>query len=190
MNLVSKRSNQRKMNRNKVLLLIAIFAAFTLNVRGQNQPKKLEIGFNVNQFQNDYGVGVHLISPYFLHSKVAVRAGANLQWFEYFSGTETTWSPYQNFQLGLRARSEILENKIFIYGEGGIVTILPNSDFSNESLEFGGYGVFGFEFKSISKFAYYIELGGVGTGAVADKLVNKPIYSNGFLINVGLRVEL
>jgi hypothetical protein len=35
--------------------------------------------------------------------------------------------------------------------------------------------------------SYFIELGGVGTGANADKVTGNPIYSNGFLISVGFR---
>lgn len=178
------------MDRKRVMLFIAIFAAFTLNVTGQNQPNKFELGLNINQFQRDFGVGVHLISPYFLYSKVAVRAGANFQWLEYYNGTETTWTPYQNFQLGLRARNPIIENKLFIYSEGGILIILPHDDFSSKSTEFGGYGLFGFEFKPSSRIAYFLELGGVGTGAKADELPTQPIYSNGFLINVGFRIGI
>ncbi len=163
---------------------------FTLQIQAQVSPNKLEIGLNVNQFQNDFGIGVHLISPYFLKSKVAVRAGANFQWFEYFNGTETTWSPYQNIQIGLRGRSEVIEDKIFMYGEGGVLAILPNNEFSNNDTEFGGYGVFGFEFRPITKFAYFIEIGAVGTGAKANKIITSPIYSNGFLMSVGLRIGL
>jgi len=172
------------------LLVFTIFCTLALNVTAQNQSNKLEFGFNVNQFHKDFGVGVHLISPYFLLAKVAVTAGVNLQWFEYYDGSETTWTPYQSFQIGLRSRSPIIENKLFIYGEGGVLTILPNSDFSNKSSEFGGYGVFGFEFKSRPIFGYYIELGGVGTGAIADELATNPIYSNGFLTKVGLRIGI
>ena len=51
----------------------------------------------------------------------------------------------------------------------------------------GGYGLFGFEFFMNSRNNYFIEIGGVGTGAVADKVANSPIYSNGLLINVGFR---
>lgn len=178
------------MNRKKTLLTFAVFAAFTLHLTGQNQANKFEVGFNINQYQRDFGVGVHFISPYFLQSKVAVSAGANFQWFEHFNTTETTWTPYQNFQLGLRGKNAIIENKLYIYGEGGIVTIFPNSDFSSKKTEFGGYGVFGFEFKPVSKFAYYLELGGVGTGAKADKVTNQPIYSNGFLTKVGFRIGI
>jgi hypothetical protein len=35
--------------------------------------------------------------------------------------------------------------------------------------------------------SYFIELGGIGVGANADKVPGKPIYSNGFLISVGVR---
>jgi hypothetical protein len=132
----------------KKLLFFAILAFFTQIINAQekteNNSNNIEIGFNVSQFQSDFGTGFHLISPYFLNSKVAVRAGFNFQWLEYFDGEETTWTPYQNFQIGLRSRNEIVENKIYIYGEGGLIGILPNSDFSSESLELGGYGLFGF----------------------------------------------
>ena len=176
------------MNKTKTLLVLLALFLITLNLKGQDQTNKLELGFSINQFQKDFGLGIHLISPYFLHSKVAVRAGANLQWFEYFDGTETTWTPYQSIQLGLRSRSSIIENKIFIYGEGGVICLFPSNDFSGNSTDFGGYGLFGFEFKASQGFGYFIELGGVGTGARADQVVSKPIFSNGFMMAVGLRV--
>lgn len=171
-------------------MVLTIFTAFTCNAVAQTKTNKLEMGFSVNQFHQDFGLGIHLISPYFLHSKVAVKAGASLQWFEHYNGIETTWTPYQNFQLGLRSRNTIIQNKMYIYGEGGLILLLPNSDFSSRNLEFGGYGLFGFEFKPSPKFAYFVEIGGVGTGANADIIIDKPIYSNGLLINVGFRIGI
>lgn len=153
-------------------------------------PNKLDIGFNVSQYQKDFGVGLHFRSPYFIMQSVAIKVGANIQWLENFNGTETTWTLYQNFQLGIRSRSAMVSDNIFIYGEGGVLTILPNRDFSYQSAVFGGYGLFGFEFRPIQQFAYFIELGGVGTGATADKMASKPIYSNGFLSNAGIRIKL
>lgn len=148
----------------------------------QTIPNKLEIGFNISQYQKDFGIGLHVISPYFIKETVAIKAGTNIQWFENFKGT------YQNIQLGMRGRSVIVTHNISIYGEGGVFIILPNSDFSSQSFVLGGYGLFGFEFKIVPRFAYFIELGGVGTGATADKIASKPIYSNGFLTNVGLKI--
>ncbi|HEY5825345.1 MAG TPA: hypothetical protein VIT44_13315, partial [Cyclobacteriaceae bacterium] len=62
--------------------------------------------------------------------------------------------------------------------------------FSSEQFVFGGYGLFGFEFFMHSSSNYFIELGGIGTGARADKIASQPIYSNGFLISTGFRLNL
>lgn len=169
-------------------LLILSFTVFKVN--SQEKSPKFEIGFNLNEYHADFGVGVHVISPYFLKSRVAVKLGASQQWLEHTKLTETTWTPYQNFQLGLRSRNSVVDEKLYFYGEGGVIAILPNANFSSKSSEFGGYGLFGFEFKSSPRFGYFLELGGVGTGAIADKVTNKPIYSNGFLANVGFRFGL
>lgn len=149
---------------------------------------KTEIGFNISQYQKDFGFGLHVISPYFFSKTVAIKAGTNIQWFENSNGTETALTTYQNIQLGMRGRSTLVNHNISIYGEGGVLIILPSSDFSSQSSVFGGYGLFGFEFRIVPGFAYFIELGGVGTGATADKIASKPIYSNGFLTNVGLKI--
>jgi len=78
---------------------------------------------------------------------------------------------------------------IAIYGEGGAIGLFPSSDFSEENIVVGGYGLFGFEFLIADNFNYYIELGGIGVDAVADRIPNKPLYSNGFLINVGWKMS-
>ncbi len=176
------------MNMKSIIATLAFIAMLGVQSKAQTDSKNVEIGFHISQFQNDFGLGLHVISPYFLRSMVAIKAGANVQWLEHLDGDEITWTTYQNIQLGVRSRSVIVTDQIFIYGEGGILTILPNSDFSSESAVFGGYGVFGFELKPAQKFGYFIELGGVGTGARADEVAGKPIYSNGFLINVGFNV--
>lgn len=175
----------------KFILLLGIvsFGALQLNAQSEDlSARKLGIGFSINQIQKDFGVGLHLVSPYFAKSTVAIRLGGNFQWFEHINDeSEMTWTPYNNLQFGIRARQAVVESKLFVYGEGGSMIVFPNSDFSSESTEFGGYGLFGFEFKPISNFGFFAEFGGVGLGAKADKILGKPIYSNGFLNQVGLR---
>ncbi len=169
---------------------IVFLGISSTNAIAQVADNKLGIGFRISQVQNDFGIGLDLISPYFANAKVAVRVGGSFQWLEHVRGTETTWTPYQNGQVGVRGRQFVIDDKVFVYGEGGFIIIFPNDEFSAESTEFGGYGLFGFEFKPHDKFGFYLEVGGVGTGAVADKIVNRPIYSNGFLTNAGFRVTL
>lgn len=172
------------------MYLIAACSVICLTVAGQDKKDNMAIGAHINQFQNNFGVGMHIISPYFANKKMAVRAAGNLQWLQHATNTETTWSPYGNIQLGLRCRHEIIEDKIFIYGEGGGVLLLPNNDFSSYKTVKGGYGLFGFEFKVNHCMGYFIELGGMGTNAKADRLPLNPIYSNGFTSSVGFRINL
>lgn len=107
------------------------------------------------------------------------------------SDNETTWSPYGSYQLGFVAVGGAAGGFARFYAEGGILLITPSSEFSSSSTEIGGYGLFGFEFFMGSApdvpVSYFIEPGGIGTGATADKVPGKPIYSNGFSISVGVR---
>ena len=42
----------------------------------------------------------------------------------------------------------------------------------------------------LNRNSYFIEIGGIGTGATADKVANKPIYSNGLMLSTGFRIYL
>lgn len=184
----TKHSNLRNRKLGGLLLLLLAGLLSAKVAQAQTNSNKIQIGSNISQYQKDFGIGLHVISPYFMRGAVAIKAGTNMQWFENSNGTKTTWTTYQNIQLGLRWRSKPVTQNIWVYGEGGPFIILPNSDFSSKGSALGGYGLFGFEFKLGPGFGYFIELGGVGTGATADKIADKPIYSNGFFTNVGIRI--
>jgi hypothetical protein len=121
---------------------------------------------------------------------MAVRLKGNLIWNEHFNGnSETTWSSYSNVSLGVVQSVGEINSFARIYGEGGAIFLFPSREFSTKSIQFGGYGLFGFEFFFDKHFNYFFEAGGVGTGAKADKIAGNPIYSNGFLVNVGVRTQ-
>ena len=172
------------------IFISALAFMFTIHIFAQTSDNKTEIGVNLSQYQKDFGVGLHVITPYIAKTNFAIKIGANIQWFENATVNETSWDAYQNIQLGVRVRNTILENKMFCYAEGGAVALLTNSRFSSTEKVFGGYGLFGFEFRPANRITYFVELGGIGTGAVADKIASNPIYSNGFLTNAGFRVRL
>lgn len=167
-----------------ILLALQIQAQEALN-------KNFGIGGQVGQHQNDFGIGLNMTSPYFATGKMAVRLKGNLIWNEHInSNSETTWASYSNLSLGFVQSVGEINNFLRIYGEGGVIWLLPSDEFSSKSIQLGGYGLFGFEFFFDKHFNYFFEAGGVGTGAKADKIVGNPIYSNGFLINVGIRTQL
>lgn len=174
----------------KSLLVVGIMVFF-FNFSFSQEKNKLNVGFHLSQFQKDFGIGVHVISPYMFNKVFAIKLGGNLQWLEHLNDDgHTTWTTYQNLQLGFRGKQDVIKDRLFLYGEGGLLLLLPNSKFSSNKFDFGGYGLFGFEFISLTNFVgYFIEMGGVGTGARADKVANQLIYSNGFLINTGVRFK-
>lgn len=148
------------------------------------------IGGQVGQHQQDFGIGLNLTSPYFANKKMAVRLRGNVLWNEHLNGaSEATWSSYSNLSLGFVQSVGEMGNFMRVYGECGAIYLFPSEEFSSRSIVFGGYGLFGFEFFFDEHMNYFIEAGGVGTGARADEIPGKPIYSNGFLINVGVRVQ-
>jgi len=157
------------------------------------QEKKISsdfgVGIQVSQYQRDFGIGLNMTSPYFANSRIAVRLRGNFMYYEHVKNEETTWSPYSNASLGLVVASGTAGDFIRLYGEGGIIVLFPSSEFSSDDFAFGGYGLFGFEFYMTNRHNYFIEIGGVGTGATADKIPTKPIYSNGLLISTGFRMQ-
>lgn len=172
--------------------LIAFITCMCLSVshlqaQNENLNSKLSFGFQLNQYQQNFGFGLNVTSPYFYSKKMAIRLRGNLMWNEYVKDSKTTWSPYSNLSLGFVGVAGEISNFLRLYGEGGTIVLLPSTDFSKQKFIMGGYGLFGFEFFMNSQNNYFIEIGGVGTGAVADKIDNSPIYSNGLLINVGFR---
>ncbi|MEP5613889.1 MAG: hypothetical protein ABJP45_16680 [Cyclobacteriaceae bacterium] len=111
-------------------------------------------------------------------------------WNEHPDGAlESTWTAYTNFSLGFVQVVGEINNFMCLYAEGGTILLLPSTEFSSESIQYGGFGLFGFEFFFDEHHNYFLEAVGAGTGAKADKIVGNPIYSNGFIINVGFRSQ-
>lgn len=178
-----------------ISLLIALGIAVA--AKAQENPDKghnMSLGFQLNSIQQDFGLGVQTTSPYFLHKKMAIRLHGNYMYLQHQSNEETIWSPYTHMQLGVVSSTAIASGYIRLYGEGGVGLLLPNSQFSQTKQHVTGYGVFGFEFFfapiSYAPGSYFFEAGGIGSGAVADKVPRKPIYSNGFMLRTGLRFYL
>lgn len=173
-------------------LSISVLMVFVLIGTTSAQEKisdEMGLGFQLNQFQEDFGMGVNVTSPYFASNRIAVRGRGNIMFHEHVENNETVWTPYSNLSFGLIGVGGKAGDSIRLYGEGGIIFLFPSDKFSSEDSVFGGYGLFGFEFYMAPKINYFIEIGGIGTGAKAEILTNQPIYSNGLLISTGVRTH-
>jgi hypothetical protein len=172
-----------------LILLSALFSFNQLSAQEEKASKEWNVGFQLNQFQSDFGLGVNVVFPSIIKDALVIRLRANMMFFEQVIAGKTEWTPYSNVMLGVSSKKYKVADFMAMYGEGGVIGILPSSKFSSSDIDIGGYGIFGFEFFFVPEFNYFIELGGVGTGAVADKLPFEPIYSNGFLASVGWRMN-
>lgn len=170
------------------LLSVGLIAIHSSAAQENSVSSKLGFGMQLGQYQDDFGIGLHLTSPYFLHNNIALRVRGNIMWNEHpGSDNKITWSSYSNLSFGLIGVAGRIKDFARLYSEGGIIFLYPSSNFSTANYEIGGYGLFGFEFFFDPKMNYFIEIGGVGTGAIKDKIPGEPIYSNGLMVNVGFR---
>jgi hypothetical protein len=145
------------------------------------------LGFHVHQIKDDFGIGISATSPLFLKNILGIRARVNLAWHEHASLYNTYWTPYPQASIGVVGIGGMAGPRIRLYGEGGFIALFPADDFSSTSFYPGGYGHFGFEFFMNPVVNYFIELGGVGTGAIADAQPQRPVFANGFSAIVGFR---
>jgi len=172
----------------KLLYVFALFISSALYAQGNFTPNQgIGLGYQLVQYQDDFGFGLNVITPYFADENIAVRLKANLMYNQNVLDGISTWLPYSNVSLGLIGVAGKAGEKIRLYGEGGIIGLMPPKQFSSESFTFGGYGLFGFEFFFGEMGNYFIEIGGMGIGATADKLPTEPIFSNGLTISTGVR---
>jgi hypothetical protein len=174
--------------------IITIFTLLSLHFGIQAQENQLNSGFGIGyqlvQYQHDFGFGVNVVSPYFVNNHLGIRLKANLMFNQNVIDGLSDWIPYSNISLGFIGVGRRLSENIRLYGEGGLVALFPSNRFSSNDVVIGGYGLFGFEFFFSKGGNYFIEIGGIGTGATADKVETKPIYSNGLTISAGLRFFL
>lgn len=145
-------------------------------------------GFQIQQIQNDFGVGGHFTTCY-LGDRVALRLGASGHWLEHIPSGETTpaWDPYLQVRIGVSSRNFVIEEALSIYGEGGLLVLRPSDRFSEAGIRLGGYGLLGVEFHLHETLGQFIEIGGAGTGARAELSEGSPIHSNGLVVGAGMR---
>ena len=73
------------------ILLVFSFPLFAQSGADENiknvKDRHLSAGFSINQFQNDFGLEINVISPFIFNGRVAFRMSENYQWFYYINRT-------------------------------------------------------------------------------------------------------
>lgn len=176
-----------KVYKRLVILLICfcIFQGEAKSVLEQSKAKNFSLGFQLHEFDNDFGCGINLTFPWFGNNKVAIRTCQDVVFSKLIN-----WRPYGSSRLGMVGSTGLIHGFCRFYGEGGLQVLIINKDLSSDKANFGGYGHFGFEFffnPETHTQSYFIELGSNGIRAQATKIKDEPMYFNGFCVGVGFR---
>ena len=145
-----------------------------------NKFNHFSIGFQICQYQKDFGVGLQITSPYII-KRMAFRFRANMQF------SDPSWLPYTNLTLSFVNRYMVFQDKLYVYAEAGGGMIIANRSVSNDAVYGSGFGLFGVEFHPKPPIGFYFEMGGMGTGA---RTTVGNSYSNGFILHYGMRFYL
>ena len=155
------------------------------------------IGYALHRAQDDFGMGAAIATPRFAGDRLRISLGGGGAWSPHAvtAGGDQDWAGYGQLGLVLEAGARAPGSPVRLYGFGGPLLFLLPDRLSDDSLALGGVGGFGFEYYFMQDghdgpISYYTELGGLGTGARADKLAGSPMLANGFLVAVGLRWTL
>lgn len=174
------------------LLLVSSRAFARENESQKNVTKKYNasVALSFDDFDDDFGYGLHLVSPYFFNKSLAVKFAYNLIQTEMLLEGSVTNEQfnYNVMKLGLITGGNLLLRKIRAYLEMGGAQVTPDRAMSDDTV-LSFYATFGFEFftQHIDNLSHFFEVGGVASEAIAEKVVGKPAYMNGGAISVGLR---
>lgn len=176
------------------LLLLLVLVSPALSAQELEEPEKsrpegiprtsVAVAPVISSYQNDFGFGAEFLSPNFAGGALAVSAAGKMHYL-----ATADWEPFFTGELSLLSGLFAPAPTHRLYGKAGLVAVFPTNDISEDDLILGALGAFGFEFffNEDLQGSYFVELGGVGIGAEADRLPGSPVYANGFMTNVGVR---
>jgi hypothetical protein len=168
-----------------------------LRLEPRPQSDGPRVGFSVSRFQDDFGLGLEAATPSFANDSVRISASGGIAWYPHgIVGGDETWLRYGHASIRLEGGQRMPHLPIRLYGFGGPVFVISPANLSSTAVRVGGLGGFGFEFffqrapGRDMHMSYYLEAGGIGTGATADAVPGSPIFANGFLMATGFRLHL
>lgn len=144
------------------LIVSYLFVSTFFAQENKNINNGIGVGYHIAQYQVDFGIGLNFNSPHFFNKRVGVRLKSNLMFHQGIENEVYTWIAYGNVSLGIVGISGYVNDRIRLYGEGGVIGLILSERMSSADFLTGGYGLFGFEFLYSHFGNYFIEIGGVG----------------------------
>lgn len=167
--------------------LLLITNSNAQKVKWNNYNNSWLVGYQLNDFSDDFGIGLHVITPRFI-GNTHLRISYDYQWLEYMNNNADDWEPYQQVRVDAISKYPIIEKRLLVYGGGGFVVGFLPSKMSSTSVGITGSGTFGLEMFWSPSFSYFLEMGGTGSVGTSDKLSQNRIIGSGFYSSTGFRI--
>jgi len=176
------------MKRKMTVLVLLVTLTAALWAKGT----PLALGFGLSDSAGNLGLNLEVSSPSFAKDFLMVRAESQLDFLSaYRNNPDVQWEKFSTHRLGLVGCGGWNSETIRLYGEFGALLAVPSSAFSDDAMQWGIYGLFGYEFFFMSgensPVAYYLEAGTNGLFDNADRIPGNPDYYSGFNVRTGLR---
>jgi hypothetical protein len=182
------------MKKVRVALVLLLSIAAASAVLAQEPPMGRSLGINMNQALSTYGMGINISLP-LSGDLFSFRGSANIMGLQAVPDALADRSHlygYEMIRLGVLGRY-MWYDYVKLYVEGGPLLMLNNSLVTSRKISMGGYGLAGMEYRLRTGHYFlghcwvFLEGGGIGTGAHADRLIGSPAYANGLFFGLGIR---
>jgi hypothetical protein len=167
-----------------VSLVAAVFSATGAGAQTPGEPSSnvgSAIGMSVQRLQDTFALSGSWSSPAFFNDRARITTSGGVAWYPFATNGsgDQDWAPFGHWRLVLESGHRVGRAPLRLYGFGGAMLLFRSERLSDEVLAVAGIGGFGFEFFTPSNttsapVSYFIEIGGVGSGARATKLFGAP----------------
>ena len=152
---------------------------------------RLSAGISAGHFRYDPGIAVDFTTRAIFQHHLSLRIRGGVQWLEAYQAIHYQWVSYETFSTGFVYNGRLFDRTRF-YVEFGILGIIPDARFSNESFVEGFYEFNGLEITVLDRNDYtlclYLGIGPAFIKASAEKIEGNPRYGNGLHFVNGVRV--
>lgn len=127
------------------LIITVILFAMTALLWAKGTP--FALGFGLADSAGNLGINLEVSSPSFAKDFLMVRFESQLDFLSaYRNNPDVEWERFSTHRFGLVGSGGWNSDTIRLYGEFGGLMVLPSSVLSDDMMQWGIYGLFGYEF--------------------------------------------